>query len=225
MATQIGSRLVFENAKAFIASQGYNVSQAVLTQSFVRSEIALSTSVTNYHVPILVNDQVNGAAFNTEKRVNLQDIHVVSEIGMFVAIPSSSTATNFALLTYPSAGNFSSSATSALYSLYNGNLNIQVNNQNVLPAWDLYRHYYVAQTQAKTNFNVASTTSPAVFSIDQNDGTSAGFAPCEPNLLLNGAANIQANLSLPGVVSTVDANSRIVVIFRTILAQNVTSVK
>ena len=48
MASQIGSRLVFENAKNFIQSQGFDVSQAVLTQSYVRSEVALSTSVTNY---------------------------------------------------------------------------------------------------------------------------------------------------------------------------------
>jgi len=216
---QIGQRLVFENAKSFIQSQGFDASQAVLTQSYVRSEIALSTTVANYHVPVLINDTVNGAAFNTEKRIQLQDIHVVSEIGIFVALPSSSTATNFALFSNPNKQTFTTSY-STLLSLYNGNLNIQVNNQNVLPAWDIWRHYSVPQTQGGVG-----VTAQTIFPVDQMEGSTTGFFPVEPNLLLNGAANIQANLSLPGAVSTIDANSRIVVIFRTILAQNVTSVK
>jgi hypothetical protein len=216
---QIGQRLVFENAKSFIQSQGYDASQAVLTQSYVRAEMALSTTVANYHVPVLVNDTVNGAAFNTEKRIQLQDIHVVSEIGVFVALPSSSTATNFALYSNPNKQIFTTSY-STLLSLYNGNLNIQVNNQNVLPAWDIWRHYSVPQTQ-----NGVGVTAQTIFPVDQMEGSTTGFYPCEPNLLLNGAANIQANLTLPGAVTTIDANSRIVVIFRTILAQNVTSVK
>jgi len=224
MSSQIGQRLVFENAKSFIQSQGFDASQAVLTQSYIRSEVALSTSVTNYHLPVVINDQTNGAAFNTERRAQLQDIHVVSSIGVFVASPGSSTATAFPVLTYPTTGTgvhgFTSGQADALYSLYNGSLSIQVNNQNVLPNWDIYRHYFVPQTQ-----NGVGATTGATLPIDQNDGSSFGFVPMEPNLLLNGAANINANITLPGAVSSIAASSRIVVIFRTILAQNVTSVK
>jgi hypothetical protein len=216
---QVGQRLVYENAKSFIQSQGFDASNAVLTQSYVRSEIALSTTVANYHVPVLINDTVNGAAFNTERRIQLQDIHVVSEIGLFVALPSSSTDPSFILHSYPNSAVFTTGY-AKMGALYNGYLNIQVNNQNILPAWDLWRHYSVPQTQ-----NAVGVTAQTVFPIDQVDGSVTGFFPCEPNVLLNGAANIQANLTLAGAVSTVDANSRIVVIFRTILAQNVTSVK
>ena len=216
---QIGQRLVFENAKNFVESQGYDTSHAVLTQSFVRSEVALTTTSTNYHIPVVINDQVNGAAFNTEKRVQLQDIHVCYEIGIFVALPSSSTATNFSLHTYPNQQVFTTSY-STLNSLYNGQLNILVNNQNVLPAWDLWRHYQSNQTQ-----NGVGVTAQTIFPIDQINGSVDGFYAVEPNFLLNGAANINASILLPGAVSTVDTNSRIVVLFRTILAQNVTSVK
>ena len=104
--------------------------------------------------------------------------------------------------------------------LYNGSMQITVNNQTILPNWDIFRHYFVPQTQAQVGI-----TAQTVFPIDQNDGSSYGFVPVEPNLLLNGAANIVANLNLPGAISTVVANSRIVLLFRTILAQNVTSVK
>ena len=220
MPTQIGQRLVFENAKAFIQSQGFDVSQAVLTQSYVRSEVAMSATASNYRLPIVVNDQTNGAAFSTEKRVNLQDIHVVSSMAMLLCTPSSATAVNFPLFTYPSLAGFTTAQYTALMALYNGALSIQVNNQNILPSWDLYRHYFVPQTQA-----TVAPTAQTVLPIDENIGSEYSFVPVEPNLLLNGAANIVANLTLPGAISSVVSNSRIVFIFRTILAQNVTSVK
>lgn len=219
---QVGSRLVFENAKAFVASQGYDVSQAVLTQSFVRSEVAMSNTAATYQLPIVTNSSL--PTFNTARPVQLQDVHVVSELGIFVAAPSSSTDTSYRLYTYPNQSVFTTSA-AALGTLYNGYFALTVNNQAVVPALDIYRCFDVPQTQANTNFNVAAPTSPAVYSLDQNDGNSFGFTAIEPNILLNGAANIQAQLVLPSAISSVVANSRIVVIFRTILCQNVTSVK
>ena len=134
MASQINSRLVFENAKSFVQSQGYDVSQAVLTQSYVRSEVALSASVTNYRLPIVINDVTNGVAFNTERRVQLQDVHVCSSIFIGLASPSSSTDAAFPLLTYPStsANQFSAAQADALNTLYNGFFTMQVNNQNIL---------------------------------------------------------------------------------------------
>lgn len=223
MNSQIGSRLVFENAKSFIQSQGYDVSQAVLTQSYVRSEVAISSSVTNYRLPIVINDTTNGStAFNTERRVQLQDIHVCSELYIGICSPSSSTDAAFPLLTYPSTATnaFSAAQADALNTLYNGFLTIQVNNQNILPAWDIARHYFVPQTQGGVGI-----TAQTVLPIDQVDLSQNGFIPVEPNLLLNGAANIVANIILPAAISSIKADSRIVAIFRTILAQNVTSVK
>lgn len=221
-SNQVGARLVFENAKNFVASQGYDVSQAVLTQSYVRSEVALSATAATYQLPITVNSSL--PTFNTARAVQLQDVHVCAELGVFVAKPSSSTDTAYKLYTYPNTAIFTTGAT-ALNTLYNGYLNIQVNNQNVVPAIDIYRSYFVPQTQQNTNFNVASPTSPAQWAGDQNDGNSFGFTAIEPNILLNGAANIVAQVVLPAAISTVDSNSRLIVIFRTILCQNITSVR
>ena len=220
-SNQVGARLVFENAKNFVQSQGYDVSQAVLTQSYVRSEVALSSTAATYTLPIVTNSSL--PTFNTARPVQLQDVHVVSEIGFFVAVPSSSTATDFKLFTYPNTSVFSTSgAAAALNTLYNGYLNIQVNNQNILPAIDIYRSYFVPQTQQAAN---AFYTSSSISLQDQNDGNLSGFTAIEPNLLLNGAANINAQVVLPGSISTIQSNSRLVVIFRTVLCQNVTSVK
>ncbi len=220
MINQISSRLVFENARSFVQSQGYDVSQAVLTQSYVRSEVAISASVTNYRLPIVITDN-SSTIFNTERRVNLQDVHVVSSLFIGLAAPSSSTDAAFPVCSYPSIGaGFSAAQADAALTLYNGFLSIQVNNQNVLPAYDILRSYYVPQTQGGVGI-----TAQTVFPIDQWDAGDNGFYPIEPNLLLNGGANIVASIVLPAAISTVKADSRIVAIFRTILCQNVTSVK
>jgi hypothetical protein len=220
MINQISARLTFENARSFVQSQGYDVSQAVLTQSYVRSEVAISASVTNYRLPIVVTDN-SSTIFNTERRVNLQDVHVVSSLFIGLAAPSSSTDAAFPVCSYPSIGaGFSAAEADAALTLYNGFLSIQVNNQNVLPAYDILRSYYVPQTQGGVGI-----TAQTIFPIDQWDAGDNGFYPIEPNLLLNGGANIVASIVLPAAIATVKSNSRIVAIFRTILCQNVTSVK
>jgi len=220
MINQISARLTFENARSFVQSQGYDVSQAVLTQSYVRSEVAISASVTNYRLPIVITDN-SSTIFNTMRPVNLQDVHVVSSLFIGLAAPSSSTDTAFPVCSYPSlSAGFSAAQADAALTLYNGFLSIQVNNQNVLPSYDILRSYYVPQTQGGVGI-----TAQTVFPVDQWDAADNGFYPIEPNLLLNGGANIVASIVLPAAISTVKADSRIVAIFRTILCQNVTSVK
>lgn len=219
MPTQIGARLVFENAKKFAAEQGYNVSQAVCTQSFVRSEVAMSTTQANYRIPVLAND-TQATVFNTESRLALQDVMVINEIGIFLAAPSSATDATFLLYSNANAAVFSTSAGPAS-TLWNSQFNVSVNNQVVIPNWDVYRHYYVPFAQN----GVLPFTGATVLPKDSQDGSASGFYPTEPNFILNGAANIQAFITLPAAMSSVVANSRIVVIWRGIKLQNVTSVR
>jgi hypothetical protein len=216
--TQHGARLVFDNAKSLVNNAGFSVGQAVLSQSYLRSEVAMSTSTTSYQIPILVNSA--GTSFPTNNLLNLQDGFVVSSIGIFVAIPAASTTTAFPLYTYPNATAFSTSgAATALYNLYGGKLSVVVNNRQIVPSWDLYRHLYVPQTQQ----GAASTAS----TIDENDATEYGYYPVEPNIVLVGSKNNVISLELPGAISTLQAGvaPRIVVIMRGILAQNVTPVR
>jgi hypothetical protein len=220
MATQHGARLVFDNAKNLVNNAGFSAGQAVLSQSYIRSEVAMSTTTTSYQIPILVNSVGAGTNFATNNLLNLQDAFVVSSIGVFVAIPAASTTTAFPLYTYPNTTAFSTSgASAALYNLYGGKLSVVVNNRQIVPAWDLYRHLYVPQTQQ----GAASTAT----TIDQNDATEFGYYPVEPNIVLVGSKNNVISLELPGAISTLQASTapRIVVIMRGILAQNVTPVR
>lgn len=220
MATQHGQRLIFDNAKALVNNAGISVGQAVLSQSYIRSEVAMSTSTTSYQIPILVNSTGANTNYATNQLLQLQDAFVVSSIGVFVAIPAASTTTAFPLYTYPNASAFTTSgAATALYNLYNGKLSVVVNNRQIVPAMDLYRYLYVPQTQQ----GAAATAT----TIDQNDATEFGYYPVEPNIVLVGSKNNVITLDLPGAISTLQAGvaPRIVVIMRGILAQNATSVR
>jgi hypothetical protein len=221
MANQLESRLIFQNTRDMLAQLGYQLNSAKMTPSFLRGEMAMSTSLASYHIPVLVNDQQNGTQFNTEKRLNLQDIFVTTEIGVFIAKPSSSTDTTFKTFTYENQIVFSTSK-AVLPTLWNGTLSLTINNDTVLPAWDIQRNYFAPIQQQATNAYYA-TTGPAF--VDSLDMSKHGYAPCEPNLVINGAANIQFNLNLPAAISTVDTNARIIVIQRGLLCQNCTTVK
>jgi hypothetical protein len=220
MATQHGARLVFDNAKNLVNNAGFSAGQAVLSQSYIRSEVAMSTSTTSYQIPILVNSTGANTNYATNQLLQLQDAFVVSSIGIFAAIPASSSTTAFRLYTYPNTTAFSTSgAATALYNLYNGKMSVVVNNRQIVPAWDIYRHLYVPQTQQ----GAASTATTE----DENDATEFGYYPVEPNIVLVGSKNNVISLELPGAISTLEAGTapRIVVIMRGILAQNVTPVR
>jgi hypothetical protein len=212
MASQMGSRMVFENAKALVRGLGYSVDHAKLTQSYLRSEVALSTSIANYHIPVLVNDTQNGASRTNEKRLNLQDIFICTELSVVFGIGNASN-TKAKLYTYPNATAFTGTSDDDLWSLYNGYLNLTINNEQVLPAWDVLRHYFVPQTQQSATL------------VDQWAASSDAFYPVEPGIVMNGAANINFQLTANGAPATITADSFIAVIQRGILCQNVTTVK
>jgi len=223
MATQMGNRLVFENAKTLINQLGYDASHAVLTPSFLRSEVLLTTSSAAYHVPVLVNDNQNGTPTVREQRLALQDLFIVSSIQVLLTSGSATTGSAKSY-TYPNLTAFPTGA-AQLYNVYNGYFNIQVNNQNVLPKWSLLQHLDIPQAQQNTNFNVASATSPAQYTIDQVSMDQYALQVCEPNIVLNGASNINASIILPAAPSAIDSNTYVATLWYGILAQNCTSVK
>ena len=220
--SQIGARLVFDNARALVQNAGYNVNQAVLSQSYLRSEVLMSTTQTNYHIPILQNDTQNGnITYATENRLALQDAFVVSSIGIFVAAPTNATDTNYPYYTYPNAQVFSTAnAATALYNLYNGSFNVTINNRQIVPSWSVYRHLFVPQTQQ-------ATQAGANTGIDQNDASRDGYYPCEPNIVFVGSKNNVVSITLPNSIGTLQAGKapKIIVQFLGILAQNVTPVR
>lgn len=219
----LGSRMAYDKAKAAINNAGFSAGQAVLSQSYLRLEVALSTSKTNYQFPILQNDNTNGAAFNTENRLALQDAFYVSSIGLFFCKPSSSTDTTFQLVSYPNASIFSTANTAAsLFTWYNSSLQLIVNNRQIIPSYDLYRHYSVPQQQTTAN---ADYTTSGISYKDQQSGADSGFYPVEPGWVIVGSKNNVLSVNLPASMAAVETNSRAVIIVRGHLGQNITPVR
>lgn len=224
MASTVGSRLAYEKAKEAINRAGFSAGQAVLSQSYLRLEVALSTTNTLYQFPVLVNDTSTGAAqYNTENRLNLQDAFYASSMGLFFCKPSSSTATNFQLVTYPNASIFSGANTAtSLFNWYNASMSLTVNNRQILPSYDLYRHYEVPQQQETAN---ADYTTSGINYKDQQSGANSGFFPVEPGIVFVGSKQNVLQIQLKSAMAAVETNSRAVIILRGHLAQNVTPVR
>jgi hypothetical protein len=217
----MGLRLVFENAKQLVNQLGYDTSQAVVTQSYLRSEFLLATTTANYNVPITVNDTRNGAPTVREQRLNLQDLFVVSAIGIFTTVGASS-ASNTATVTYNDARTFvTTTSNTDLLSLYNGKLSIVANNQQILPAWDIQKHFFSPQQQG----GILPFTGATVLPVNQLNAAEDFMFAVEPNIVLNGAANYQATISLPVAPAAVTANTYVCVKWSGLLLQNCTSVK
>ena len=213
MATQGGARLVYKNAQEALVRAGVNPQQAVLSQSYLRFEQTLSTTKTSYNFGVLNNQTIDAQAQTpTEYRLNLQDAFYISELMVYIAKASSSTDASFKLYTYPSSTVFTTGAAS-LATLYNGTMSLTVNNRQIVPASDLTKFLQIPQTQA-----TGATNSP----VDQFDGSWASVV--EPNLVLIGSKNSIFNITIPAAFSALDANTRVVIICRGILAQNVTVV-
>jgi hypothetical protein len=221
MSSQIGQRLVFQNSKNAIKRAGLNPASAVLSQSYLRFEVPLSTSVTTYTFDTLVNENTN-PNYVTQNKLNLQDAFVVSGIGFFLAVPptGATTDTAFPLYSYPNQVNFTGTSDDAAYTIYNGSMQLTVNQRTIITGWDLSRHYFVPQTQQ----TLAKATVTPWANIDQLDLASDGFYPAEPNIVMVGSKKNILQVQLNSGLASITANSRLVCIFRGILAQNVTPV-
>lgn len=215
MQTQGGARLVYKNAQEALLRANVNPRNAILSQSYLRFENFLSTSKTSYDFGVLNNQSISGQAQTpTEQRLNLQDAFYISEIMVYIAKPSSATDTSYKLNTYPSSTIFTTSgASAALYTLYNGVLSLTVNNRQIVPNSDLTKFLQIPQTQA-----TGAANSP----IDQFSGSFA--TTVEPNLVLIGQKNSLFNITIPNAFAALDANAKVIILVRGVLAQNVTSV-
>lgn len=213
MATTLGTRLAFQNAVAAMNRDGKSAAGAVLSQSFLRFEVGLSTNQTQYKFDVLVNENSTSNGFLTTNKLNLQDAFYMSQIGFFVAAPTGTTDTAYELYSYPNITAFTATNADQLKSLYNGYMSLTINQRVILPYWDLSRHYQVNQTQqtGATNY-------------DQLALSSDGFYPMEPNIVLSGDKKNSLTVTLPTGLTSVTSNSRLICIVRGILAQNISSV-
>ena len=213
-----GQRLIFANAMQMLIDEKLDVTNAVLTQSYLRLEQAMLVGQTNIAFPILVN-QSTGGQFATENRLQLQDAFVVSETGIFLfpagANPSLNTVP---LFSYPNTTFFTTTTAAAAETLYHGYLTLSVNKQVIVPFWDIWRSRLINQTQQSVAIAPGTVQ-------DQLSGRDDVFYPTEPNWVVSGSRGNILTIVLPNSFTSVLAFARIVIMFRGVLAQNCTSVQ
>lgn len=207
----IGERMQYENALKSLKGNS-NISQTaldncVLTQSYLRSIVALNNTQNRFQLPVLSNQTGSGVAVRPdEQRLNQQDAFYVSKINVYIF---NSSGYNWVPKTYPSTAAFTTGAAS-LYALYNGKISIEINNSTIVPGYPMLNFMQIPQTQF-----TAATNSP----VDQFDGTLQ--LPWEPNVCFVGTFNTLINVVLPVNIATIDANTYLVVQCQGVLAQNV----
>jgi hypothetical protein len=213
-----GKRMAFNNARNAIKRSGQSAAHAVLSQSYLRLEVPLTTTQTQYTFDVLVNENLNPNNI-TQQKLNLQDAFYASEIGLYVATAASAVVseTNVKLYSYPNPQIFTTAnAAASLYTLYNGFIQLTINQRTIVPNWDNERHLFVPQTQ-----QTAAATPP----IDQFEAGHQGMYPAEPAWVLSGGKKNVLQVVMPAALTAIQANSRLVLILRGVLAQNVTSVR
>lgn len=239
MPSQIGSRMAFQNAANAVKRAGLNPGSAVLSQSYLRLEVPLVASATSYKFDVLVNESVNGT-INTQQKLNLQDAFVANQIGFYLGVPSSSTDTTFRLLTYPAINStavttgtnatFTQAQAVQAFAIYNGFMQLTVNQRTVITAWDLNRHLYIPQVQLAGNASASTAALVAVggaaghMNDDHFNAADFGLYPTEPNVVIAGNKKNDLTVTLPAGPSSIPTNSRLICIVRGILAQNVTPI-
>jgi hypothetical protein len=192
-----------------------------LSQSEIRLEVPLSTATTQFVFGVSDRQQAtgnNGAPFNTETRLTLQDSICVNEIAMFVGAPSSSTDTSWQLRTYGNTQDFPTGADAINTTLLShGKFEIKVNGDILVPSRGLSNFFYKPQTQQTAALGAASPD-------DQFRGAEDGSITMEPNIVLIGSKNNVITVNVPTALAAVDEYSRLIIICRGIFAQNSTVV-
>jgi hypothetical protein len=215
----VNARLVYENAKKNLTDAQVSIQAAKLTQSFLRLENQLIIGKTQFQFPVL-NNQPNfsGVIFPTEQRLNQQDSFVAAMWGVYVSNPASNTDATFILHSFPNPQVFTPADAAPLETIYNSYFQLAVNNDIILPAWDVSRHRLVPFTQG----GILPFTAATILPEDQIDLSSDGFFPVEPNIVFIGSKNSVLNLLMPAALTAVAAFERLTIIFRGVLAQNST---
>jgi hypothetical protein len=238
MPSQIGQRLAFQNAANAIKRAGLNPGRAVLSQSYLRLETPISATATSYKFDVLTTENTQPATYPTQLKLALQDAFVVSQLFIGIYAPNDGSTTNNTTypLSYPSigrpnnsVGNVAPADASLLTGIYNGFMQLNVNQRTILTGWDLFRHLRVQNTQTSGMVapgTAASLTAPLHYTLDSIDGSTDGFYPVEPNIVLDGSKKNDLTISLPYALGsfTSNYNYRFCFIARGILAQNVSSI-
>lgn len=198
-----------------------NGRKPVIVDAAIRMECTMSANQQSFVFNAGTTD--GGTTFNTENRLALNDGFSIFEIGLFVAKPASSTATNFKLYSYPNASVFNTSnVASSIDGFYNnGSLNISKDQVNYLQNYPTYLMRFVPEVQDGLTFGYTTSGATAPNGLDNVNGLLNGFNPLAAFINISGRDTLNINITLPAGLSAVENNQRAVLIFKGYKAYNV----
>jgi hypothetical protein len=203
-ATNPGQQSIIDNAWSVI-------NNAVLSQSYLRLEQALSANTNTYTFAVL--DQ--GVKNQTEIRLTMQDAFYCAAIRISLCLVNTANPNANVLSSYPNPALFvtPTGLAAALEVIYNGYFLLQVNKQTLIPQFPMMNF----RKSPITQFTLA-TNSP----IDQWDGQD--FQAMQPNAVFIGQKGNLFQIVLPSNIAVAPTNVKLVVEIDGVLAQNVTVV-
>lgn len=197
-----------------------------LTQSTLILSKPLSASQTTYSFDVL--ETQNSTLVGTETRLNMNDEFIITSLGIYIQATVSNVAgtANYGTKWFTYAPSQGDASVGTLNPIYNGNLQIAVNNVVYLDKFDTGKSLFIPRTQ-DTSF-----TTPNASTLGSVNYAKDGMVAIEPTLVLSGAKknNIVINLASAAapaaltitnnIGTTVYTFNRIAVIMRGLNAQN-----
>lgn len=251
-----GHRMAYANARAAIEGQMVNgmreyvvnrdknpndpkeakAKTITLTDSYLRTRNRLGANLTNYNFGILVNDPSSSPAgpnngnYALEKRLSLQDVFFVYEMGFFlytVNTPGGNAEFEFIRQTFPNPNFYGASGLdlNLMQQIWEaGTMSVTVNGDVLTPAWSMSDHSHVPQTQINA-LNWPGGDNPQNF-FNQMEYNSYGFKIVEPNWIINGGNKNLFTVNYPTALNNIGLGGivHIELYFRGFLAQNASSI-
>lgn len=215
----------------------YHFKKVKATRSFLRCEILLQPTLTQYSFAVLQNVSANNGVGNpgtnpTEQRLKLQDVFFCNRLGFYIYFAQTNggnTQFRFMLFTNSAGTLFLSGAVDPIqmYAIWTtGVLQVTVNNDILTPAWDMLQHMYYPMFQGDPTGGVSPAfTTPYVMGFD---GSKDSFVTVEPNWVLNGGNDNEYVISYPQSLNTMGltgaAKVYLVLKMEGFLVQNVSSI-
>lgn len=170
-----------------------------LTQSTLILSKPILPTIATYNFDVL--ETQTATLQNDEIRLNLNDEFIITTMGLYLQASAEriteagvATASGKKLFSYIPAE--TTSSLESLADVYNGSLQIAVNNIVYLDKWDTHKHECRPRTQY-TNFTTPNNATQASTEFSKN-----AMFPVEPLLTLSGAKKNNIQLTLANAIST-----------------------
>lgn len=212
-----------DGSRDYVQSLKSQYPGAIITQSYLRSEIQVGrTATSQFAFNILANQGTPGS---TERRLQITDRFAVTAVGMMLYntvatsnVVAPADRSQAKLYTWNSPSKFTTTNALTLEGLYNGYLRMVIDGTTYIDSLDARRFYRVPVSQqgtAVSAFTPDTATKFGAIQADGWDGTHYNFAQMTPAVVLNGAGRNEVTLNTPEatVISPSDTSANFLVLY------------